>query len=127
MPRRLPSLLLLVVSVGCLQLGVAAGLTTSAARLGAGTSAVAACDADGFTFQPVIDTSGRITTVTTSGIHGACAGGTLRVTLVNGTASVGAGSVALPSVAFSGTADVSISPQPLSSGVTAVHAAIEGP
>ncbi len=127
MPRRLPSLLLLVVTVGCLQVGVAAGLTTTAAGLGAGSSAVAACDGDGFTFQAVVDTSGRITTVTTSGIHGACAGGTLRVTLVNGTASVGAGSVALPSVAFSGSADVSISPQPLSSGVTAVHAAIEGP
>ncbi len=127
MQRRLPGLLILVVSVGCLQVGVAAGLTTTAARLGAGTGAVAACDGDGFTFKPVIDTSGRITTVTTSGIHGACAGGTLRLTLVNGTASVGSGSVALPSAGFSGSADVSISPQPLSSGVTAVHAAIEGP
>ena len=127
MRRRISFVVIVLAAVFALQTGAAASLTTTAARLGAGTSAVSACDGDGFTFRHVIDTSGRITTVTTTGIHLSCAGGTLRVTLVNGTASVGSGSVVLPSSGFTGTADVTISPQPLSSGVTAVHAAIEGP
>ena len=126
--RRRAQLLLLALAVAWgLQAGFAAGLTTTAARIGAGTAAVSACDGDGFAFHHVIDTAGRIVTVTTTGIHASCAGGTLRVTLVNGTASVGSGSVVLPSSGFTGTADVSISPQPASTGVTAVHAVVEGP
>ena len=127
MRRRLPVLLVLAASIGFPQLGAAAGLTTTAARLGAGSGPVTACDGDGFVFRHVVDTTGRITTVSTTGIHASCAGGTLRITLVNGTASVGSGSAILPSSGFTGTADVSISPQPLSSGVTAVQAVVEGP
>ena len=110
-----------------LQAGVAASMTTTAARVGAGTATVAACDGDGFAFHHVIDSAGRIVTVTATGIHASCAGGTLRVALVNGTASVGSGSIVLPSSGFTGTADVSISQQPASTGVTAVHAVVEGP
>jgi hypothetical protein len=125
--RRVPLLIIALAAVFALQTGAAASLTTTAALVGAGTSAVSACDVDGFTFRHVIDTAGRITTVSTTGIQTSCAGGTLRVTLVNGTANVGSGSMVLPSSGFTGTADVTISPQPLSTGVTAVHAAIEGP
>lgn len=125
--RRGVQLLLIPLALACgLQAGAAASLTTTAGRVGAGTAAVSACD-DGFAFRHVIDTSGRITTVTTAGIHASCAGGTLRITLVSGSSGVGSGSVLLPSSGFTGTADVAISPQPLSSGVTAVYAVVEGP
>jgi hypothetical protein len=121
-------LLLIVLVFGCgLQTAAAASLTATAGRLGAGTAAVGTCDGNGFTFRHVVDTAGRIGTVTTTGLHASCAGGTLRLTLVNGTASVGSGSAALPSSGFTGSVDVAISPQPLSTGVTAVYAVVEGP
>jgi hypothetical protein len=126
--RRRVQRLLFVLAFGCgLQTASAAGLTATAGRLGAGTAAVAACDSDGFAFHHVVDTAGRIGTVTTVGIHASCAGGTLRLTLANGATSVGSGSASLPSSGFSGWADVTISPQPLSTGVTAVYAVVEGP
>jgi hypothetical protein len=105
----------------------AASLAATVPRLGSGTVAVTACDANGFTFAHSIDTAGRITSVTVSGIDAACAGGTLRLTLTNGTTSAGSGSTSLPSSGFSGTASVAISPQPLSSGVSLVYAVVEGP
>jgi len=127
MRRRAQLLLIVLAGVCSLEAGAAASLPTTAARVGAGTTAVAACDGDGFSFRHAIDSTGRITTVTTTGIHASCAGGTLRITLVNGTASVGSGSTALPSSGFTGTADVTTSPQPLSSVVTAVYAVVQGP
>jgi hypothetical protein len=121
-------MVLLVLAIGGgLQVGTAAGLTTTAALVGAGSAPVTACDGDGFTFRPTIDTSGRITTVSTTGINVACSGGTLRITVMNGAASVGSGSTSLPSTGFSGTADVAINPQPASSGVSAVYSVVEGP
>ena len=124
--RVLPLVIVLAVVFG-LQPAAAASLTATAARVGAGIAAVLPCDGDGFAFHHVIDTTGQITTVTTTGIHASCGGGTLRITLVNGASSVGAGSAVLPSSGFTGTADVAISPQPLSTGVTAVYAVVEGP
>ena len=122
----IPAALVLLVLVCGFQPALAASLAATAARVGAGTGAVTACDGDGFVFHHVIDTSGRITTVSVVGIHASCAGGRLRLTLTSGTTSVGAGSAVLPSSGFGGTIDVSISPQPLSSGVSAVHASLEG-
>ena len=119
-------LITLTVAFG-LQGGAAASLTTTAARLGGGTAAATACDPNGFAFHHVIDTAGRITTVSATGIHASCSGGTIRLALLNGTSSVGSGSASLPSVGFTGSVNVAISPQPLSTGVTAVHAVVEGP
>lgn len=116
-----------VLAVGALELAAAAALPTTAAPLAGGTAAVNACDPDGFTFRHAVDTSGRISNVTVGSMAGTCAGGTLRVTLANGTTSVGSGTAALPSVGFNGSATVSMSPTPLSSGVTAVYAVVEGP
>ena len=99
----------------------------SANRLGGGTAAVNACDPDGFAFAAVIDTSGRITSVTVSGIHAACAGAVLRLTLANGTTSAGSGSVTLPSSGFTGSASVTVSPTPLSTAVDRILAVAEGP
>jgi hypothetical protein len=119
--------LIFLVALCGLQIAMATGLATSATGVGSGTGVVSPCDGDGFVFGHTIDSSGRIATVTTSGIHATCAGGTLRLTLVNGSSSVGSGSVTLPSSGFTGSADVAINPQPLSTAVTAVYASVEGP
>jgi hypothetical protein len=105
----------------------AASIPTTGATVGAGTSAVSACDPDGFTYQYTVDTSGKITTVTVGSIAVACAGGTLRLTLANGTTSVGSGSASLPASGFSGLAAITVSPSPASNQVTAAYTAIEGP
>jgi hypothetical protein len=127
MRQQLKVMFLVVATVVGTQTATAASLATTSGRIGSGTAAVSACDANGFTFLPSVDSSGRITTVTTNSIDAACAGGTLRLTLTSGASNVGAGAVTLPSSGFAGTADVPISPQPLSSGVSAVYAVVEGP
>lgn len=127
MLRRAQPLLIALFIGGSLQVAAATSLPVTPAPVGAGTVAVTACDGNGSTLRLTVNAAGAVTTVTAAGIHVACAGGTLRVTLVNGTASVGSGSAVLPLSGFTGTVDVSISPQPSSGGVTAVHAAMEGP
>jgi hypothetical protein len=127
MRRRLLVTVAALAMLGSLQGAFAASLTASVPRLASGTAAITPCDANGFTFLHSVDSTGRITSVTVSGIDVACAGGTLRVTLANGTASAGSGSASLPSSGFSGTAAVGMSPQPLSSGVTAVYGIVQGP
>jgi len=117
----------LLAAIAALEVAVAAALPTTAALLASGTAVVSPCDPDGFALRTTIDTSGQITTVAVTSMAAPCAGGTLRVTLVNGTSSVGEGTAALPSVGFSGTANVAISPSPLSSAVTAIHLVVEGP
>jgi hypothetical protein len=116
-----------IVAFACLDLAAAAALPTTVARFAGGTATVSACDPNGFAFRHTVDTTGRITTVTVSSIAAACAGGTLRLTLTNGTTSVGAGSAMLPSVGFAGSAALAISPAPVSSQVTALYMVIEGP
>jgi hypothetical protein len=106
---------------------VAASMSVTSSRLGGGTAAVNRCDTNGFTFLPTLDTSGRVTTVTVASIAATCAGGTLRLTIANGTTSVGSGTSNLPSSGFTGSATVTISPTPLSTNVTATHAVVEGP
>jgi hypothetical protein len=116
-----------MATLACLGCAFAVTLPTSVPTLGAGAAAVSACDSDGFSYRYTVDTSGKITAVTVGSIAGTCAGGTLRITLTNGTASVGSGSAALPAVGFSGSAAVTLSPAPASNQVTAAYTAIEGP
>jgi hypothetical protein len=104
----------------------AAAIPTTARTLGGGTASVGSCDGNGFAFAATIDTSERITAVTVSGIDTSCAGAVLRVTLASGTTSVGSGSVTLPSSGFSGSATVTISPTPVSTGVDRIFAVAEG-
>jgi hypothetical protein len=129
--RRLLSICLcLVVLAACLvstEGAAAASVAVSPRAIGGGIASVNACDSNGFAFMPALDATGHVTTVTVGSIAGACAGGTLRVTLVNGTSSVGSGSASLPSSGFTGSAVVSMSPTPVSNQVTAVYAVIEGP
>lgn len=115
------------LAVAALELAAAAVMPIPPAPLAGGTAAVNACDTDGFTFRHAVDTSGRISSVTVGSMAATCAGGTLRVTLANGTTSVGSGMAALPSVGFTGSATVAMSSTLPSSDVTALYAVVEGP
>jgi hypothetical protein len=118
-----------ILGVGLAQVqgGAAAGLSTAAGRFGGGNAAVPTCDSDGFTFRSTIDSSGRITDIAVASINGACAGGTLRITLAIGGLSTGQGSAALPATGFGGSAIVTVTPTPQSDQVTAIFAVVEGP
>jgi hypothetical protein len=127
LPKLSPIALALVAATLIVEVAAAASLTATVPTLGGGSAAVTACDTDGITFRHTLDSTGHVTSVTVSSIAAGCAGGTLRLTLTNGTTSVGSGSVALPSSGFSGSATVTISPTPLSSSVTARYFAVDGP
>jgi hypothetical protein len=124
---RIAALLGAVAALVVVTSAVAASLPVTSGRLGGGTATVNRCDGDGFTFLPTLDTSGSVTSVSVTSIASTCAGGTLRLTLVNGTTSVGSGTSSLPSSGFSGTATVTVSPTPLSTNVTGIKAVVEGP
>jgi hypothetical protein len=104
----------------------ATAISIDSGSLGAGTAAVSPCDGDGFTFAATIDTSEKVTTVSVSDIAMACAGAILRVTLANGTTSVGSGSVTLASSGFTGRASVTVSPTPASTAVDGIFAVAQG-
>jgi hypothetical protein len=110
-----------------LGMAAASAMPLTAPSLGAGTAVVSACDSDGFTLRHTVDTAGRLTAVTVGSMSPACAGGMLRLTVTSGSTSVGEGTASLPSAGFTGSAAVTLSPQPLSSAVTAVYVAVEGP
>jgi hypothetical protein len=125
---RYPLFALGAVTLGALVVASAASLVPTSRSLGAGTVTIAACDANGFAYRYAIDTGGQIVSVTVDSIAAGCAGGTLRVTLANSAAAaIGSGAVALPSISFSGTVTVALSPTPQSSLVASAYAAIEGP
>jgi hypothetical protein len=116
-----------ITAAVALSLATASSMPLAAPSVGAGTAAVSACDTDGFSLRHTVDTSGRLTVVTVGSMAAACAGGTLRLTAANGTASIGAGTASLPSSGFTGSAAVTLSPQPASSAVTAIYLVVEGP
>jgi hypothetical protein len=74
--------------------GHASSLNTATNSLGAANTAVAKCDTDGVTVLQVL-TANNVTSVTIGGIASACAGGTLSVTVNNGTTN-STGSAAVP-------------------------------
>ncbi len=116
-----------IAMLAAIAMAAASAMPLVAPPLGAGTATVSACDTDGFTLRHTVDTSGRLTVVTVGSMAAACAGGTLRLTVTNGATSVGEGTVALPLAGFTGSATVTLSPQPLSSAVTAAYVVVEGP
>lgn len=125
--QRLTATLLVTAAALLLGSGAAAGLGITATRLGSGSANVSACGSSNFTFQYTIDVSELITSVDVGNIPLSCAGGRLRIALVNGVTSVGSGSVTLPTSGFAGSATVSLNPTPIASQVTAVFASVEGP
>lgn len=105
----------------------ASSLPLSSGSLGAGIGNVASCDGSGVDFSYAVDAAGSVTFVTVRNIDPACQGGSLSVTLTASGANVGAGSLQLPTSGWTGTYTVPISPNPVSSAVTATYAAIDGP
>jgi hypothetical protein len=104
----------------------AASLSVTPHNVGGGTALVSRCDANGFQYRFSVNSSAQITLVSVGGIDVSCAGGILRLTLANGTTSVGQGTVTLPTAGFSGSIGVNISPTPQSDQVTTLYAAIDG-
>jgi hypothetical protein len=112
------------VGVPC---SLAAGSTlqgVSSARVGNGSTPVTACDTDGFTVS-YTTSGGNVTSVAIGGIASACNGGSLRVTVVDGSRmSVASGGP----VTVSGTsASVSVSPNPPGATPAGVDVSIVGP
>jgi len=127
MRRSLLTAVASIATVAAIGVAVASAMPVVAQPIGAGTATVAACDTDGLTYRHAVDTSGRLTGVTVGSMAAACAGGTLRLTVTNGATSVGEGTASLPPSGFTGSASVTLSPQPLSSAVTALYVVVEGP
>ena len=104
----------------------AAGIPTTQGSLGAGTAALIPCDGNGYSVTYQQNASGQLTSVTLGNINAGCAGGTARVTLLNGTSVVAAGTASLPSSGFSGSVVVSLSSTVNPSSVTRTAAVIDG-
>ena len=124
MPRLLAAALwgvsLLVVAA------VATGLPTTARSLGAGTAALVPCDGNGYSVTYQQNSSGQLTSVTMTDINAGCAGGTARVTLLNGSSVLGSGTAGLPSSGFTGTVVVGLSSTVDPTAVTKTAAIIDG-
>lgn len=125
---RVKRLLILCVAVA---MGVSCSLAAASAlqgvssgRAGNGSIAVTACDTDGFTVT-YTTSGGNVSSVAVGGIATACNGGSLRVTVVDGSrTSVASGGP----VTVSGSSEtVSVSPNPAGSTPAGVDVSIAGP
>ena len=114
---------LALLAAGGTGVATAAALAPTAARLGAGTAAVAACASSGSVSW--LDEAGSVTQVSISGLPAACNGATLSATLTAGTTDVGHGG---PVVVSAGSATISVLTAAPSAGtVTDVYIALVGP
>jgi len=113
------------VAVGFCSLASAAALQgVTSAPVGNGSTPVSACDTDGFTVS-YTTSGGNVTSVAVGGIAPACAGGSLRVTVVDGSrASVASGG---PLTVSGSSANVSVSPNPPGATPAGVDVSIVGP
>jgi hypothetical protein len=112
------------VGIPCSLAAASALQGVSSARVGDGATPVAACDPNGFTVT-YTTSGGNLTSVAIGGIAAACNGGSLRVTVVDGSrTSVASGGP----VTVSGTsASVSVSPNPPGATPAGVDVSIAGP
>ena len=97
-------------------------------KLGADDAAVASCDTDGVTSDytsawDATDKRYEVGTVTIGGVADACDGGTLKVTLADGTGSINEMTLAIPASAAV-SFNLTPSPAPASEAVAAVHVSI---
>ena len=113
-------LVLFVIGVACAPYAFAAGMTTSARQLGAGSAVVGACDDGIFSYAATVTGTGATTAVThivVNGISPTCQNSRLQLTVTDASnAALASGVVA--SLTNSGTVTVS-----LSSAVPAVQVA----
>lgn len=126
----------LVVLVGCTAAAVLPGAATTlgglvARQLGSGSTAVAACDANGFT-SSYTTASGSVTAVTIGGIADpGCEGGMLSLVLAGagGAAVAAAGPAIVPTDgdALDNAVTLGVSPNPAAATVTSIHVVVHGP
>ena len=103
--------------------GLAAGLAGASRSLGSAGAAVARCDPDGFSV--VQNLSGtNVVSLTVGGIAAGCGGGTMQVTLHNGSAS-STGSATVPG--GGGSLTVSLAPSIAATVAERVDIAVTGP
>jgi hypothetical protein len=115
-----------VVAVGvpCSLAAASALQGVSSARVGNGSTPVAACDTDGFTVS-YTTSGGNLTSVAIGGIASACNGASLRVTVVDSSrTSVASGG---PVTVSGSSATVSVSPNPPGSTPAGVDVSMVGP
>ena len=89
--RRIP---LLMLPFGLFVVGFAASVSLTSDTLGAAQVAIPRCAAGALTVLPNLG-GGNVVSVTVSGIPAACGGGTMKLTVNNGTAN-SSGSAAVP-------------------------------
>ncbi|MGH9036647.1 MAG: hypothetical protein ACRD0O_12870 [Acidimicrobiia bacterium] len=98
-------------AVAAVAVASAARLTVSDGAIAAGKGAPAVCDADGVTVAQVVSGT-SVASVDVAGIAADCAGGTVKVTVRNGTDTAQEGTATIP--AGGGSVNVSLaSPVPL--------------
>lgn len=83
-----------LLTLACAVVGLAASIAVSSDSLGAATLSVPRCTSAGLSVLQNL-TAGNAISVTVSGLPAACGGGTLQVTLNNGTTNSG-GSAVIP-------------------------------
>ena len=86
---------LLMLPFGLFVVGFAASLSLTSATLGAAQVAIPRCATGALTVLPNLNGSANIVSVTVSGIPAACGGGTMKLTVNNGTTN-SSGSAAVP-------------------------------
>lgn len=111
---------------------IAAAVTASAASLGgitthrlsSGSATISGCDPDGVSVTYTLS-AGVVQSMTVDGVAAACANGSMRATLVNGSGtSLGASG---PATVGGTSVTLTLSPQPVASAVEGVHISIVGP
>ena len=111
------------VGVPCSLAAAAALQGVSPSPVASGSGSVAQCDTDGFTVT-YTTSGGNVTSVAIGGIAAACNGGSLQVTLVNGSreslASGGPVTVSGPSQTLT------VSPQPRAANVAGTDISVAG-
>ena len=128
---------LLGLTVGGGILASAASLAVTGNTLGAGTTTIASCDADGVALRyghtyvvndgaiptPAVIGAYRTSSVIVSGIAPACDGKAMSITL-KGAAGVSLGSGTIAAIPTGGTATVSFAPSPFIDATAVVGAAV---
>ena len=113
------------LAVGFCSLASASALQgVSSTQVGSGSNPVTACDADGFTIS-YTTSGGNLTSVAVGGIASGCNGGSLHLTVVDGSrASVASGG---PVTVSGSSATVAVSPNPPGATPAGVDVSIVGP
>jgi hypothetical protein len=114
----------IVTAVMSITYASAASVNVATGPLAAGGSTVVPCDPDGVTVTYTLS-GDNVSQMTVQGIASGCVGGQLSAALVDGSqTSIGEGG---PQTVTGSSHTLSITPQPISFDVVAVHVIIVGP